>query len=438
MNITVVGTGYVGLVSGTCFAEMGAEVTCIDTDKTKIDQLKNGIIPIWEKGLAELVIKNYQKKKLFFSTDISENFHKADIIFIAVGTPSNEDGSADLSHVLSVAENIGTILENYKVIVIKSTVPVGTCYKVKEKIAEVLRQHHKTVDFDVASNPEFLKEGTAINDALYPDRIVIGTESENAQKKLAQLYHPFVLNNHPIIFMDILSSEMTKYVANAMLATKISFINEMANICDRVGADINFVRKGIGADPRIGNKFIYPGVGFGGSCFPKDLRALLQTAKEYECSATLIDAVQQVNTLQKGVAFQKIADYFNHTLSGKKIAIWGLSFKPETDDIREATSLTLIQQLLREQAKVCVYDPVATDNVRKVFGDKIQYSSSAVEALHDADVLALITEWNEFRNPDFTQIAKLMRGKLIFDGRNIFLPEEVKSAGLDYIGIGRK
>jgi len=438
MNISIVGTGYVGLVSGACLAETGAVVNCIDVNQSKIDSLNEGIMPIYEPGLEDLVKRNVQKERLFFKTKLSEVVNESDAIFIAVGTPPDEDGSADLKYVLGVAREIGSNLNNYTVVVTKSTVPVGTAKKVKDAIQEELDKRGVKVEFDVASNPEFLKEGNAVDDFLKPDRIVIGVETETAEKVLKRLYKPFVLNNHPIIVMDITSSEMTKYVANAMLATKISFINEVANLCEIVGADINLVRKGIGSDTRIGYKFLYPGVGYGGSCFPKDVQALIKTAKSYNYSLNILQAVEDANDFQKTVLFDKIDKHFEGKLNGKTIAIWGLSFKPETDDMREAPSLVLIKSLLEHGVTINAYDPIAMHETQRIMGDKIKYCKDMYEALIGADALAVVTEWSEFRLPNFKVMERLMNEKILFDGRNIFDLEQIEEFGFVYYSIGRR
>jgi len=438
MNITIVGTGYVGLVSGACLAETGATVNCIDVNQSKIDSLNNGIMPIYEPGLEDLVRRNVQKERLLFKTKLSEVVNESDIIFIAVGTPPDEDGSADLKYVVGVAREIGQNLNQYTVVVTKSTVPVGTAKKVNAAILEEMEKRGVKIEFDVASNPEFLKEGNAVEDFLKPDRIVIGVESEMAEKILKRLYKPFVLNGHPIIVMDIASSEMTKYAANSMLATKISFINDIANLCEIVGADINMVRKGIGSDVRIGNKFLYPGVGYGGSCFPKDIQALIKTAKTHGYSLKILQAVEEVNNYQKTILFNKISTYFNGDLSGKTIAIWGLSFKPETDDMREAPSLVLIDQLVEQGVTVCAYDPIAMPETKRILGDKIRYCKDMYETLIGADALAVVTEWNEFRLPNFKVMEKLMNNKVLFDGRNIFDVEQLIEFNYKYFSIGKQ
>lgn len=438
MNISVVGTGYVGLVTGACLAETGAVVNCIDINQEKIDNLNSGIMPIYEPGLEDIVKRNAAKERLFFKTNLSEVVNESDAIFIAVGTPPDEDGSADLKYVVGVAREIGRALNNYTVVVTKSTVPVGTARKVRQAIEEELQKRGIDVTFDVASNPEFLKEGNAVDDFLKPDRIVVGVESEAAEKVLKRLYKPFVLNNHPIIVMDITSAEMTKYAANAMLATKISFINDIANLCEIVGADINLVRKGIGSDSRIGYKFLYPGVGYGGSCFPKDVQALIRTASEFNYNLRVLKAVEEVNQTQKKVLFEKIYHYFGGNLEGKNIAVWGLSFKPETDDMREAPSLSIIEKLLEHGAQVTAYDPIAMHEAKRILGDKIKFAGDMNEALVDADALALVTEWSEFRLPNFRVMAKLMNNKVIFDGRNILDVELIEEYGFEYFSIGRK
>ncbi len=438
MNISIVGTGYVGLVTGACLAETGAFVNCIDVDKNKINNLNMGIMPIYEPGLEDIVKRNVAKERLFFKTNLDEVVNDSDAIFIAVGTPPDEDGSADLSYVVGVASQVGKNLNNYTVVVTKSTVPVGTALKVRAAIQYELDKRGVNIEFDVASNPEFLKEGNAIDDFLKPDRIVIGVESENAEKVLKRLYKPFVLNGHPIITMDITSAEMTKYAANAMLATKISFINDIANLCEIVGADINMVRKGIGSDPRIGSRFLYPGVGYGGSCFPKDVQALIKTASDFGYELKVLKAVEDVNQQQKAVLYNKIYNYFGGKLQGKHIAIWGLSFKPETDDMRQAPSLTIIEKLLEQGAIITAYDPIAMPEAKRIIGDNIKFAKDMYEAVIGADALAVITEWSEFRLPNFKVMEKLMNQKLLFDGRNIFDQEQIQEFGFKYICIGRK
>ncbi len=438
MKIVVVGTGYVGLVSGTCFAETGVEVACVDIDERKIEMLNNKQIPIYEPGLEDIYRKNVEKGRLTFTTNLAESLKDAEAVFIAVGTPPDEDGSADLKYVLGVAREIGRNMGHYMVIVTKSTVPVGTSVKVKDAVVDELKKRGEEIPFDVASNPEFLKEGSAVADFLKPDRIVIGTESEKAQKVMKRLYKPFLLNGHPILFMDITSSEMTKYAANSMLATKISFINDIANLCEIVGADVNAVRKGIGSDPRIGNKFIYPGTGYGGSCFPKDVQALIKTADEKGYSLEILKAVESVNYRQKSVLFDKIKTHFNGDLKGKKFAVWGLAFKPKTDDMREAPALVIIEKLLEAGAKVVAYDPVAMEEGKRILGDTIEFGKDEYDACIDSDALILVTEWPEFRLPNFRVLLKLLKNNVIFDGRNIYDPEELNDLGFSYYAIGRK
>jgi UDPglucose 6-dehydrogenase len=438
MKITIVGTGYVGLVTGTCFAETGVEVTCIDRDKEKIKKLKNGIVPIYEPGLEKMVERNIQKQTLTFSTDIKSSLPDSDVVFIAVGTPPDEDGSADLKNVLSVASDIGKIINKYIVVVTKSTVPIGTAERVRTIIQGELIKRKLKISFDVASNPEFLKEGDAVEDFLRPDRIVIGVDSECAEKIMKRLYHPFLLNNHPLIFMDIPSAELTKYTANSMLATKISFMNEIANLCELTGADVNMVRIGIGSDSRIGNKFIYAGAGYGGSCFPKDIRALIKTADDKGYSLKILNAVEEVNKAQKEVLFLKILKHFNQDLENRIISIWGLSFKPNTDDMREAPALTIIQKLLENNARINVYDPVAMNECRNRIGDSVNYTKDRYEALIDSEALVVITEWPEFRLLNYKVMGKLMKNKVLFDGRNIYDPAELKEFGFTYYGIGRR
>jgi UDPglucose 6-dehydrogenase len=438
MKIVIVGTGYVGLVTGTCLSEVGIDVTCVDVDVNKIENLKNGILPIYEPGLDKLVHRNYDKGRLQFSTNLAEAIKGADAAFIAVGTPPGEDGSADLKYVLMVAREIGENMNDYGVIITKSTVPVGTAAKVKKEIQDALDKRGVQIDYDVASNPEFLKEGAAVNDFMKPDRIVIGVESERARKVLEKLYHPFTLNGHPVIFMDVPSAEMTKYAANAMLATKISFMNDVANLCEIMGADVNLVRRGIGSDPRIGNKFIYPGIGYGGSCFPKDVKALVRTARENGHEMRILQAVEDVNNDQKSVLFQKVLKRFNGDLSGKHFAIWGLSFKPNTDDMREAPSLVIIEKLLDAGATVSAYDPVAMEEAKHDLGDRITYAANEYEAVKDADALLVVTEWSEFRVPDFEEIKSSLKNPLVFDGRNIFDIQRMAELGFEYHCIGVK
>ena len=436
MKITVIGTGYVGLVTGACLSDVGIEVTCIDIDQKKIEGLKNGVLPIYEPGLEEIVKRNYHKGRLNFSTDLGEAIEGSQAAFIAVGTPPGEDGSADLKYVLAVADQIGKTMTDYLVVITKSTVPVGTAEKVRHAVADTLELRDVDFGFDVASNPEFLKEGAAIDDFMKPDRIVVGVDSEAAQKVMDRLYRPFTLNGHPVIFMDIPSAEMTKYAANAMLATKISFMNDIANLCEKMGADVNKVRKGIGSDPRIGNKFIYPGIGYGGSCFPKDVKALARTGRENGHTMRILEAVEAVNNDQKSVLFNKINAYFGGSLQGKTIAFWGLSFKPNTDDMREAPSVVLANLLLQAGAKVRAYDPVAMEEAKHDLGDTITYCTNDMEAVQGADALALITEWTEFRVPNWEKVGQAMKTKVVFDGRNLYRREIVGEAGFDYYGIG--
>ncbi|QQS51623.1 MAG: UDP-glucose/GDP-mannose dehydrogenase family protein [Bacteroidota bacterium] len=438
MKIAIVGTGYVGLVTGTCFAETGVDVVCVDIDKEKIENLKKGIIPIYEPGLQPMVERNYSKGRLQFSTSLKETIQDCEAVFIAVGTPPDEDGSADLKYVLTVAREIGMYMTNYLVAVTKSTVPITTSEKVKAAIAEELKKRNVNLEFDIASNPEFLKEGSAVDDFLRPDRIVIGVENERAEKIMRRLYKPFVLNNHPLIFMDVPSAEMTKYAANSMLATKISFMNDIANLCEIVGADITSVRRGIGSDPRIGDKFIYAGAGYGGSCFPKDVKALVKSGSDYGHKLRILQAVEDVNNDQKLVIFNKVKSHFRGNLKGKKIALWGLSFKPNTDDMREAPSLVTIEKLLEAGAQVSAYDPVAVHETKRIMGNTIQYAADMYETVIDADAVILMTEWSEFRMPNYVVLEKLLKEKVMFDGRNIYDPVEMKEKGFEYYGIGRK
>jgi len=436
MKVVVVGSGYVGLVTGTCFAEVGIDVTCVDVDVKKIENLKNGIIPIYEPGLEEMVHRNMKKGRLQFTTDLAEALVDCEVLFSAVGTPPDEDGSADLQYVLSVARDCGRNMKDYLLIVTKSTVPVGTALKVKAAVQEELDKRGVKIEFDVASNPEFLKEGAAVDDFLKPDRIVVGLDSPRAEELMKSLYKPFTLNGHPVIFMDITSAEMTKYAANSMLATKISFMNDIANLCEIVGADINMVRKGIGSDSRIGNKFIYPGIGYGGSCFPKDVKALIQTAAGFNYNLRVLQAVEDVNDDQKSVMFHKLMRHFNGDIKGKTIGMWGLSFKPQTDDMREAPSLVLIKNIIGAGAKVKAYDPVAMHEAKRILGDIIEYSDDQYEALIDADCMMLVTEWPEFKFPNFNIIRKLLKQPLVFDGRNIYDQAEMKRKGFMYYCIG--
>lgn len=437
MRIAVVGTGYVGLVSGTCLAETGITVTCVDVDATKIQKLNQGGIPIYEPGLAELVARNRANERLFFTTSLQEALVDADVVFIAVGTPPDEDGSADLRYVLGVAREIGELIDDYIVVVTKSTVPVGTNAKVKQVIQAELDRRSVAVEFDVASNPEFLKEGDAVNDFMKPDRVVVGVASERAGKVMERLYHAFILNNIPIYFMDIPSAEMTKYAANSMLATRISFMNDIANLCELVGANVDAVKQGIGSDSRIGKKFLNAGCGYGGSCFPKDVKALIRTGDDYGYSMGVLKSVEEVNERQKSVLFRKIHKHYNGDLKGKHFGMWGLSFKPATDDMREAPSLVLISQLLDAGATVTAFDPVAMDECRRKIGDSICYASQMYDALKDADAMIVVTEWQEFKVPKFTYIERALKEKVIFDGRNIYSPAQMKEFGYTYYGIGR-
>ncbi len=439
MKIAIVGTGYVGLVTGTCFAEMGTEVFCIDIDQNKIDKLKNGIIPIFEPGLDEMVERNHKAGRLNFTTDLSSILNEVDIVFSAVGTPPDEDGSADLKYVLDVARTIGQELNKYMVIVTKSTVPVGTAKLIKKTIQEELDKRGLTdLKFDVASNPEFLKEGAAITDFMQPDRVVVGVESDEAKQLMERLYKPFTLNNYRIIYTDIPSAEMIKYAANAMLATRISFMNDIANMCEIVGADINMVRKGIGADVRIGSKFLYAGCGYGGSCFPKDVKALIHTAQNLGYEMKILEAVEEVNEFQKKILFEKLMKYYDNDIKGKTIAVWGLAFKPKTDDMREAPSLVIIDKILEAGGKVKAYDPVAMEEAKRILGDSITYAKDIYDATLEADAILMVTEWNEFRLPTWEVIKKTMKKPVVFDGRNIYNKQEMNEIGFDYFGIGIK
>ncbi len=436
MNIAIVGTGYVGLVSGACFAEVGIDVTCVDIDSTKIENLRKGIIPIYEPGLDDLVKRNINAGRLKFTTDLTTCINDVEVVFSAVGTPPDEDGSADLKYVLEVARTFGKNINKYSILVTKSTVPVGTSKKIKAVIDEELKNRGVNIPYEVASNPEFLKEGAAIKDFMSPDRVVIGIESERSRKVMERLYRPFLLNNFRVIFMDIASAEMTKYAANSMLATRISFMNDIANLCELVGADVNMVRKGIGTDARIGNKFLYAGCGYGGSCFPKDVKALIHTGKEHGYNMRVIEAVEEVNENQKSIIFKKLQNAIND-LTGKRIAIWGLAFKPETDDMREAPSLTLISKLLEAGAEVIAYDPIAMNEAKRRFGDEIKFAKDMYDAVIDADAIAMLTEWKQFRVPSWSIIKKAMRGNLIIDGRNIYDPTELAEEGFEYHCIGK-
>ena len=436
MNIAIVGTGYVGLVTGTCFAETGVNVTCVDVNAEKIENLQKGIIPIYEPGLEDMVQRNVNAGRLHFTTALENCLDNVDIVFSAVGTPPDEDGSADLSYVLAVAKTIGANMKKYTLVVTKSTVPVGTAHKVKDTIQAELDKRGVSIEFDVASNPEFLKEGNAIDDFMSPDRVVVGVESERAKKLMTKLYKPFMMLNSRVIFMDIPSAEMTKYAANSMLATRISFMNDIANLCELVGADVDMVRRGIGADARIGTKFLYPGCGYGGSCFPKDVKALIHTGKEYGYDMKVIEAVEEVNEYQKNVVFEKLFKIFDGNLKGKTIALWGLSFKPETDDMREAPALVIIDKLIKAGAKVNVYDPAAMDECKRRIGDVVVYCEDMYEAVIDADALAMITEWKLFRIPSWKVVKKAMRGNVVVDGRNIYEKTDLMMEGLRYTRIG--
>ena len=440
MNIAVIGTGYVGLVSGTCFSEMGNKVTCVDIDQNKIDKLNEGIIPIYEPGLENMVLKNIKNKNLFFTTKFEEAIEDVEIIFIAVGTPMGEDGSADLQYVLSVSKEIGQKMNRRLVVVDKSTVPVGTADKVRATIQDELNKRKVDLNFDVVSNPEFLKEGDAINDFMKPDRVVIGAESDYAFNKMRQLYYPFTMSRERFIGMDVKSAEMTKYAANAMLATKISFMNEIANICERVGADVNNVRIGIGSDSRIGYSFIYPGAGYGGSCFPKDVKALKKIAEEHNYKAQLIESVEDVNDRQKFVIAKKIINKFGENLSGKTFALWGLAFKPGTDDMREAPAIYVVKELVKRGAKVNAYDPKAMIEAQYYYLKNIKevsYAKTKYDAIKDADALVLLTEWKEFRSPDFERIKNELKTPILFDGRNQFIEHNLVERGIEYIRIGK-
>ncbi len=433
MNIAVVGTGYVGLVTGTCLAETGNRVTCVDINKDKIKKMQSGIIPIYEPNLDALFERNVKQGRLSFTTDLAGAVENAKIIFLALPTPPNEDGSADLSYILGVADDLGKIIKDYKIIVDKSTVPVGTAEKVHVAVAK-----NTKAEFDVVSNPEFLREGFAVNDFLKPDRVVIGSSSEKAKKIMGELYKPYVRQGNPIIFMDEKSAEMTKYAANSFLATKITFMNEIANMCELVGADVDSVRMGIGSDERIGKRFLFPGIGYGGSCFPKDVKALAKSAKEVNYDFKILESVMETNEKQKTVIVPKIKKYFNGDLKGKKIALWGLAFKPDTDDIREAPALYIIDELVKAGADISAYDPEAMDNVKNLIGNKISYAADEYDALRGADALLIATEWSLFRNPDFEKVSSLLKNKVIFDGRNLYGIDEMKNLGYYYSSIGRK
>lgn len=432
MKIAVVGTGYVGLVTGTCFAETGNNVTCIDIDQAKIDKLNSGQVTIYEPGLEKIFIRNQREERLFFTTNLAEGIKDARIVFLALPTPPGEDGSADLKYILGVAEELGHLLDDYKVIVDKSTVPVGTAEKVHAAIAKNFKG-----EFDVVSNPEFLREGVAVDDFLKPDRVVIGAASERARKVMGELYAPFVRSGNPILYMDVRSAELTKYAANSFLATKITFMNEIAQLCERLGADVDMVRRGVGSDDRIGKRFLFPGIGYGGSCFPKDVQALAKSSHEVDYEFRILNAVMEVNEKMKLHLHPKIEKYFAGDLKGKKIALWGLAFKPNTDDIREAPALYMIDALLAKGATVCAYDPEAMGNVKRLLGDKIEYGETQYDCLNQADALVIATEWNEFRTPDFLKIVKLMKNKVIFDGRNLFDTDAIKELGFYYESVGR-
>jgi UDPglucose 6-dehydrogenase len=432
MKIAVIGTGYVGLVTGTCLAETGNHVCCVDIDEKKINKLRQGQITIYEPGLEKLFERNLKEERLSFTTDLAEGIEEAEIIFLALPTPPGEDGSADLQYVLGVSENIGKILTDYKIIIDKSTVPVGTAEKVHAAIAK-----NYSGDFDVVSNPEFLREGVAVEDFMKPDRIVIGTTSERAKELLTELYGPYVRQGNPVIFMDERSAELTKYAANAFLAVKISFMNEIAQMCERLGADVDMVRKGIGSDDRIGKRFLFPGIGYGGSCFPKDVKALIHSAKEIKYDFRILDAVTEVNEKQKTHLVSKIKRYYNNDLKGKHFAVWGLAFKPNTDDIREAPALEIINALLEEGATVCAFDPEAMRNVKNIMGDKISYAELQYDCLNDADALVVATEWNEFRTPDFDKLISMMKDPVVFDGRNVYDVTVMEKKGFHYESIGR-
>ena len=437
MNIAIVGTGYVGLVSGTCFAEMGVNVTCVDVNKEKINALLHGQIPIYEPGLDEMVLRNCQEGRLRFTTDITTCLNDVELVFSAVGTPPDEDGSADLTYVLEVARSVGRNMNKYLVLITKSTVPVGTAQKVKAVIQEELDKRGVDIPFDVASNPEFLKEGAAIKDFMSPDRVVVGVESDKAKDLMTKLYRPFLLNNFRVIFTDIPSAEMIKYAANSMLATRISFMNDIANLCELVGADVNMVRKGIGADSRIGNKFLYPGCGYGGSCFPKDVKALIKTAEKNDYPMQVLKAVEEVNEAQKEILFKKLNKYYNGDLEGKTVAIWGLAFKPETDDMREATALLTINLLLEAGCKVQVYDPAAMDECRRRIGNVVIYATDMYDAALNADALLLLTEWKQFRLPSWGVLKKTMKHPIIIDGRNIYDKKDLQELGFESYCIGK-
>ncbi|OAV64955.1 UDP-glucose 6-dehydrogenase tuaD [Bacteroidales bacterium Barb6XT] len=437
MKIAIVGTGYVGLVTGTCFAEMGTDVCCVDIDARKIENLQKGVLPIYEPGLEEMVGRNAGAGRLHFTTRLEEVINEVDVLFSAVGTPPDEDGGADLKYVLDVARSVGRSMERYLLVVTKSTVPVGTAEKIKQAVREEQEKRGVSIPFDIASNPEFLKEGAAIKDFMSPDRVVVGVESKKAKELMSRLYRPFLLNNFRVIFMDVPSAEMTKYAANAMLATRISFMNDIANLCELTGADVNMVRTGIGTDIRIGNRFLYAGCGYGGSCFPKDVKALIKTAADNHYPLRILEAVEAVNEDQKQLLFKKLLKHFNGDVKGKRIAVWGLAFKPETDDIREAPSLALINKLLEAGCRVSVYDPVAMPEARRCLGDTVEYANDIYHAAEDAEALLVVTDWKVFRIPTWSVIRKLMACPFILDGRNLYDKEELEAAGFIYHGIGR-
>jgi UDPglucose 6-dehydrogenase len=436
MKITIVGTGYVGLVTGVCFAEVGIDVCCVDVDKEKIAKLKKGVSPIYEQGLEEMLLNNLERGRITFSDSLKEGMQGAEVIFSAVGTPPDEDGSADLRYVLDVAHEIGRNMNEYVLVVTKSTVPVGTAEKVRVAIEEELTARGADIPFDIASNPEFLKEGTAINDFMYPERIVAGVGSIRGQEVMARLYKPFTLNGHPIIFMDIPSAEMTKYAANSMLATRISFMNDIANLCELVGADVNAVRKGIGSDTRIGSKFLYPGIGYGGSCFPKDVKALIKIASDNNYKMGVLSAVEEVNETQKSLMFHKFMAHFDGKVKGMTVGFWGLAFKPGTDDMREAPSLVMIEKLRQAGVNICAYDPVSMPESKRRIGNTVTYCKDMYEAAHKVDALFLITEWTEFRFPDWKRIASNLKNKVFFDGRNLYEKKELQKEGFTYYGVG--
>lgn len=437
MNVTIIGTGYVGLVTGACLAETGVKVVCVDKDPAKVEMLRRGEIPIYEPGLERIVVRNIQNGRLSFTVNLEDAVKESIVAFIAVGTPPDEDGSADLCHVQDVAASIGNAVEDYILVITKSTVPIGTAEKVRAIIEKSIKERNRDIEFDVASNPEFLKEGDAVNDFLKPERIVVGADSEKAVGLIGKLYKPFVLNGHPVIYMDIPSAELTKYAANAMLATRISFMNEIAALCEKAGADINMVRRGIGSDSRIGSGFLYAGTGYGGSCFPKDVKAIIRTGDKKGAEMKVLKSVEEVNEAQKEILFNKFTNHYNGAVEGMKVAVWGLAFKPNTDDMREAPSLRLIEMLKQAGVKVMAYDPVAMTEAKRILGESIEFARDSYDALLDADALFIVTEWIEFRNPNFDVISRLMKNRLIFDGRNIYERESLENSGFIYYGIGR-